>query len=114
MFSKNMAIFGSLGATLLVLGGCASGPVMVAPKPAAAYQSLGRVEGSGCGTMGVISTAYNFIPMGLNGRVQSAYDDALAKAPGATALINTTIQEDWFWWVVGTTRCVKISGEAIK
>ena len=114
MLIRQFARAGSLAAALMLLGGCASGPVMLAPKPPASYQSLGPVEGSGCGSLGVLGTAYYFIPIGLNGRLQSAYDDALAKAPGATALINVSMQEDWFWWLLGTARCVKISAEAIK
>lgn len=114
MTMKKAARAGSPIAVLLLLAGCASGPVTVAPKPPASYQSLGTVEGSGCGSLGVLATAYYAIPMGLNGRVKSAYDDALSKAPGATSLINVTIQEDWYWWLLGTARCVKVTGEAIK
>ena len=36
------------------------------PKPPVNAQKLGRVEGSGAGALGILSTAYNFIPMGLN------------------------------------------------
>jgi len=24
------------------------------------------------------------------------------------------MQEDWFWWLIGTARCVTITGDAIK
>lgn len=62
----------------------------------------------------LLSTSYNFIPAMLNERVERAHAEALAKAPGATALMNVTYEEYWFWWVIGTTRCVTISGEAIR
>ncbi len=52
--------------------------------------------------------------MGLNSRVERAYADAVASVPGATALVNVTMQENWYWWFLGTTRCVTVSGEAIK
>jgi hypothetical protein len=52
--------------------------------------------------------------MGLNSRTDRAYKNALSKAPGATALIDVTYDESWFWWIVGTARTVTISGEAIK
>jgi hypothetical protein len=52
--------------------------------------------------------------MGLNGRVQSAYDNALASVPGATGLINVRLKEDWAWPIVVTTRCTSITGDAIK
>ena len=100
--------------SILLLSGCASGFTNVAPRPPEQYEKLGKVEGTGCGTMLLLSTAYNFIPAMLNERVESAHAEALAKVPGATKLINVTYEESWFWWVIGTTRCVIISGEAIR
>ena len=52
--------------------------------------------------------------MGLNSRYERAYSDAIAKAPGATGLIDVTLREDWYWWFIGTARCVTLNGEAIK
>jgi hypothetical protein len=52
--------------------------------------------------------------MGLNSRVENAYVDAISKVPGATSLINVTIKEDWYWWLIGTARCVTLTGEAVK
>ncbi len=93
---------------------CSGGFTTVAPKPPAKFTRVGAAEGSACGTMMIYSAPLNFIPIRLNERVENAYNDALASVPGATALIDVTIQEDWFWWILGTTRCVKISGEAVK
>ncbi len=104
----------SLCAALALLSGCASKFTEIQSSPPAKYESLGRVTGTASGSIGVLSTAYNVIPMGLNSRVERAYQDALAKAPGATDLINVTYQESWFWWIIGTARTVTISGEAIK
>ena len=104
-----------LGALVAVFSaGCASDMVTIVPKPAEHMQKVGTVEGSGAGALGVLGTAYYFIPMGLGGRTQRAYDNALAQAPGATALTNVTIQEDWYWFVLGTLRYVTITGEAVK
>ena len=102
-----------LGAVFF-LAGCASDPVNIAPLPAAQSQKLGHASGTGCGTMLLLSTSSNFIPAGLNSRVDRAYAHALESVPGATALVDVTLEESWFWWVIGTTRCVTISGEAIK
>jgi hypothetical protein len=104
---------------LIVLAGflltaCASRPVMVAPQPPAQYSSLGPAKGTACGSLGIGSTAYYAVPMGLNGRVERAYASALESVPGATALIDVTYQEDWYWWLIGTARCVTITGVAIK
>jgi hypothetical protein len=75
---------------------------------------MGKATGSDCGSLGILSTAYYAIPMGLNSRVENAYNNAVASVPGATSLVDVTIQEDWYWWLIGTARCVTISGEAIK
>lgn len=112
-----MKIF-SLSVLLMLLmalvSGCSSGRVKIIQAPLENYQKLGRAEGKACGSLGIAGTAYYFIPIGLNGRYERAYNYALASVPGATALIDVTLKEDWFWWVIGTARCVTITGEAIK
>lgn len=94
--------------------GCTSGRTLLTHAPTDNYQRLGPVAGKACGSLGVFATAYYFIPMGLNSRYERAYSDAIAKAPGATGLIDVTLREDWYWWFVGTARCVTLNGEAIK
>ena len=98
----------------ILLGACEGGFTNVTPTPAAGYQRLGAATGSACGSLGILSTALNFVPMGVNGRVERAYADAVASVPGATALVDVTVQEDWYWWLVGTARCVTVTGEAVK
>lgn len=98
----------------VLVSGCASGPTMIAPEPPAQYEKLGPATGKATGSLGILATAYYFVPMGLNTRVDRAYDRAVASVPGATGLIDVTIDESWFWWVVGTGRTVTISGEAIR
>jgi len=97
-----------------VLAACASGFTTVAPEPPPQYSRLGKATGSACGSLGILATAYYFVPMGINSRVENAYKNAVASVSGATGLVDVTIQEDWNWWVIGTSRCVTISGEAIK
>lgn len=99
---------------LVFLAACSSGNVVITKPPQENYQKLGKTEGSACGTMGVISTAYNFLPILLNDRYERAYKEAIEKVPGATALIDVTLEESWFWWVIGTTRCATVTAEAIK
>lgn len=116
MLQNNGAHF--LGGLLLLcamlLSGCASGPTMIAPEPPAQYEKLGPATGKASGSLGILATAYYFVPMGLNTRVDRAYDNAVASVPGATGLIDVTIDESWFWWVIGTGRTVTISGVAIR
>ena len=98
----------------LFLSGCASKFEMVSPEPPPKYEKLGQVSGSATGSLGLVSTAYYVFPMALNSRIARAHETALSKAPGATALIDVTYEESWFWWIIGTARTVTISGEAIK
>ena len=57
--------------------GCSSGFVTIAPTPPPKYEKMGPAKGEGTGMMGFISTAYNFFPLGLNSRVETAYQEAL-------------------------------------
>lgn len=101
--------------------GCASAYKTVLPRPPDHYQKLGEARGNACGSM-MILAPYNFIPVAelpffggdLNKRVENAYQNAIDSVPGATALLNVTMQENWFWWVLGSTKCVTITGEAIR
>jgi hypothetical protein len=102
-----------LGCVLLI-GGCASGLTTIAPQSPAQYERLGPATGKATGSLGILGTATNFIPMGLNSRVYRAYDYAVASVPGATGLVDVTLEESWFWWVIGSARTVTISGEAIR
>ena len=99
---------------LLLLSGCSSKITTLYKPPPEKYEKLGKVSGTGTGSLGVCCTAYYVFPMGLNSRVEKAYNNALAQAPGATSLINVTYEESWFWWIIGTARTVTVTGEAIK
>ena len=98
----------------MAAAGCASAYKTVLPTPPEHYQKLGMAKGEACGSMLILATAYYFIPIGINERVEHAYQNALASVPGATALMNVTMQENWYWWVIGSTKCVTITGEAIQ
>src|SRR4249919_1726762 len=97
-----------------MLAGCVSGFTTIAPKPPEQYTKLGPAKGSACGMLGVLGTATYFVPIGLNDRMERAYKEAVASVPGATGLVDVTVQENWEWWVIGTGRCVTVTGEAIK
>jgi hypothetical protein len=70
--------------------------------------------GKACGSLGFFDSVYNAVPMALNQRVERAYARAVASVPGATGLVNVTMQENWYWYVAVSTRCVTVTGEAIK
>lgn len=83
------------------LAGCASGFTTIRSMPPKKYEKLGHVSGKATGSLGILGTAYYFIPMGLNSRIDRAYDNALKSVPGATALTDVTFEESWFWWIIG-------------
>lgn len=103
---------GRIVAGLLVVGivaGCASDGAMLMPKPPANARKLGRVEGRAAG-----SVLLGLIPIKENSRTMRAYNRALAQAPGATALTDVTLQENWYTYGLGTLNVVTVSGEAVK
>lgn len=91
----------------LLLAGCSSDYVKVTPPPGQ-YQKLGAAKGESCGTN------FLLIPIGINERVQRAYDDAVASVPQARALVDVSMQDRWFWWGLGTVRCTTISGVGVR
>ena len=99
--------------TLAYVAACASPTTMIAPRPPEHYQRLGAAQGQACGILLLIHAALEFMPAGINSRVERAYDAAVASVPGATALVDITLQERWSW-VFGTRICTTISGVAIK
>ncbi len=103
-----------LVATTVFAGGCASKFTNIAPAPPKKFEKLGHASGTARGSLLILSTAYNFIPVLLNSRVERAYNNALKSVPGATGLVDVTMKENWFWWVIGTARSVTITGEAIR
>ena len=93
--------------------GCA-GRHMAVREPPEEYEVLGPTEGSATGSMLLVYPPAYFIPVWFNDRTERAYRDALENVPGATGLINVTIQESWFWWVIGTAKTITIKGDAIR
>jgi len=72
------------------------------------YTVLGHSEASATGIM-----LLGVIPIGQNNRFVRAQDAAI-KAKGGDALINTQVQEKWFWAWVLNGYTTKISGDVIK
>jgi hypothetical protein len=109
-----LMLWGLLAVSLLVCAGCASELTTILPRLPEKYETLGRASGTACGSMLIGPTAYNIIPVMLNTRVERAYQTALQSVPGSTALKDVTLDENWYWWVIGSARCTTITGEAIK
>ena len=92
----------------LALAGC-TGTAMKTPQyDASQYTVLGHSEASATGIM-----LLGVIPIGQNNRFVRAQNAAI-KAKGGDALINTQVQEKWFWAWVLNGYTTKISGDVIK
>ena len=102
-----------LAGAVTVVVGCVS-TSSLAPLPPEKYEKLGATSGGSCGVLLLGDYVAAFIPIGLADRVKTAKSNAIAKVPGATDLVDVTIQENWYYWVIGSSRCVTVSGEAIK
>lgn len=72
------------------------------------YTVLGHSEASATGLM-----LLGFIPIRQNSRFVRAQDAAI-KAKGGDAMINTQVQERWFWAWVLNGYTTKVSGDVIK
>jgi hypothetical protein len=95
-------------AALLLLAGCYSQFVNVAPQPPKSYAVVGPAKGSACGLL-----LLDVIPIGVNDRTERAYADAVAKA-NATALMDTSVTTSWYYAVIGVVHCTEIQGTAIR
>lgn len=103
-------VLASAAATTL---GCSS-TVMLAPLPPENYTVLGETDGRACGVLLLGDWYAAVLPIQLSQRVANARAKAIAKVPGATDLINVTVQENWYYWFIGSSRCVTVTGEAIQ
>ncbi|MFW8695344.1 hypothetical protein, partial [Mesorhizobium japonicum] len=72
------------------------------------YTVLGPSEASATGVM-----LLGMIPIGQNSRFLRAQNEAIL-AKGGDAMINTRIQEDWFWAWILSGYTTHVSGDVIK
>ena len=103
-----------LVAITVFAGGCSSRFTNIAPAPPKKFEKLGHVSGTASGSLLIDGSHANFIPIVLNSRVARAYNNAIESIPGTTGLVDVTMEENWFWWIIGSTRSVTITGEAIR
>jgi hypothetical protein len=99
----------------LALAACESDYVTIAPDVGALTTRLGPAEGDAWSNLALAYPPYaTFVPWGWDARAQIAYGSAVAQVPGATALRDVSIQEDWVWWAIGTSRKLTVRGQAVK
>jgi len=99
---------------VLTLVGCTTEFTTIAPDVRPDAERLGHVRGVAHRHILFGTPTYNIIPLAWSGAVQRAVDRALAQAPGSDALVDVTLEEDWFWWVIGSARTTVLEGDAVK
>jgi hypothetical protein len=92
----------------LVLAGCTGAPMKSRQYDANQYTVVGHSEASATGLL-----LFGIIPIRQNSRFVRAQDAAI-KAKGGDALINTQVQENWFWAWVLTGYTTTVSGDVVK
>ncbi len=92
----------------LTLAGCTGVPMATPHYDSSEYTVLGRGEGSATGLMVI-----GFIPVQQNNRFVRAQTAAI-KSKGGDALINTQVQEKWFWAYVLNGYTTTVTGDVIK
>ena len=92
----------------LALAGCTGTAMKTHQYDSNQYTVVGHSEASATGLM-----LLGLIPIGQNDRFVRAQTSAI-QAKGGDALINTQVQEKWFWAWVLNGYTTKISGDVIK
>ncbi len=89
---------------------CVGQTAMVAPLPLqqGAVVDAGPTQASACGLL-----LFNVLPLGTNDRASRAYGYAVAAAK-AVALTDTSVQDRWYFALIGTVLCCDISGRAVR
>ena len=96
-----------LVASCAAICACASGPVLVGPRPPAADPAPEVSRGSGCGLL-----LFGIIPIRVNSRTERAYRDALGGR--GFGLADTEIQQSWYWIPeIGTVLCTSVAGRVV-
>jgi hypothetical protein len=90
---------------LVLVCGCTSQPVQVAQRPTSGQQVGAVARGRACGVL-----VFDVIPAGINMRTERAYNRALG---GHRGLVDTEIQDSWYFIGVGDMHCTTVEGKVI-
>lgn len=93
---------------VLSLAGCTGTAMKTHQYDSNQYTVVGHSEASATGVM-----LFGLIPIGQNSRFVRAQTSAI-QAKGGDALINTQVQEKWFWAWVLNGYTTTVSGDVIK
>ena len=91
-----------------ILMGCAGAPMKTQNLNEGEYTVIGHGEATATGIM-----LFQFIPIGQNNRFSRAQNAAIERN-GGDAMINTQVQESWFWaWVLNGYKTT-VFGDIVK
>lgn len=93
---------------------CSSGWVDLSPLPPATYEKLGPAEGEACATNPLALPWHQVFAYGGADRLERARDAAVASVPGATGLLDVSLQERWAYYGLFSRRCAIVRGEAFR
>lgn len=95
--------------TLALLAGCAGKPVQLGSRVAGTVPTgeTREISAEACGFQ-----LFLFIPIAVNGRLESAYSMLEAKA-GGDFITDVEVQERWTYGLVGTSYCTELRAKAI-
>jgi hypothetical protein len=113
---RSSARLGTLTAACLAavaLPACETEFVTIAPEVSTSAPVIGHVKGVSYRHLLAGSPSYNILPLWWSGCVSRACERAMEQAPGAVALKNVTVEEDWFWWGIGSARTLVLEGDAV-
>lgn len=92
----------------LAITGCTGTPMKTQNLDNEQYTVVGHSQASATGLL-----LFGVIPIRQNNRFVRAQNAAI-KAKGGDALINTQVQENWFWAWVLTGYTTTVSGDVVK
>lgn len=105
---KNTKCITAIALSTLIFAGCTGTPMKTQTYDKSQYEVIGHGQATATGIH-----LLGIFPIGLNDRQVRAQDAAIA-SKGGDALINTQVQESWFWaWVLNGYKTT-VSGDVIK
>lgn len=100
-----------MASMLTLLAGCAGKPVQLGSRvtPGGVPTGVSRIiSAEACGFQ-----LLQFIPIALNGRLDSAYTQ-LEAAAGGDFITDVEVQERWVYGFVGTSYCTELRAKAVR
>ncbi|MGE7956300.1 hypothetical protein ACQKQA_06815 [Pseudomonas sp. NPDC089530] len=105
---KHLSKVAASALVVLALAGCTGTAMKTQQLDSSQYTVIGHSEASATGIM-----LFGFIPIQQNSRFVRAQTAAI-QAKGGDAMINTQVQENWFWAWVLNGYTTKVSGDVVK